>query len=202
MKYIFNLSPVDVNAYMAETAAALEKRTELLSREKYPKMWEKTDKNNGNTKAKVPGRLISKPMSWVCLILGAIIFIPSMQDVLGRIIPLTAGAIAMVIGLRGIRGEPADRFDRSAKNLLKGRAKLPENRYSIAFDDDGMSVMDGEKEENRVPYGEFERVVETQNTFLVFFGSRVIVLPKCDIVTGTADELAPFLANKTNYIAI
>ena len=38
MKYIFNLAPVDVNAYMAETTAALEKRTELLSREKYPKM--------------------------------------------------------------------------------------------------------------------------------------------------------------------
>ena len=105
MNYIFNLAPVDVNAYMAETTAALEKRTELLSREKYPKMWEKTDANNSKKpgKAKVPGRLISKPMSWALLLLGAGLFIPSMQDVLGRVIPLTAGAAAMVIGLRGIR---------------------------------------------------------------------------------------------------
>ena len=153
-------------------------------------------------KAKAPGRVISKPMSWVLLIFGAGLFIPSMQDVLGRVIPLTAGAIAMVIGLRGIRGADSNRFDKAAKNLLKGREKLPEGRYNILFDDEGMAIMDGKNEENHVPYSEFERIIGTNNTFLVFFGSRVIVLPKCDMTEGIAENFAADIANKIDYTEI
>ena len=203
MNYIFNLAPVDVNAYMAETTAALEKRTELLSREKYPKMWEKTDANNSKKpgKAKVPGRLISKPMSWALLLLGAGLFIPSMQDVLGRVIPLTAGAAAMVIGLRGIR-EAGDRFDKAAQNLLKGRAKLPENRYTVVFSDGGMAICDDGNEENFVTYDQFERIIETENTFLTFFGSRVIVLPKEDMAEGVAEDFARDISSLLKYAKI
>lgn len=205
MKYIFNLSPVDVNTYMGETAAALEKRTELLSRKKYPKMWEKTDAKNESKgeKVKVPDRIISKPVSWILLILGAGLFIPSMQDVLGRVIPLTAGAIAMLIGIRGIKGDNSDRFDKAAKNLLSGKAKLPEDRYSIIFDDEAMAVMDGENEENRVPYNEIECVVETENIYLVVFGSRVMVLLKHELHNcNEADDFAEDIRFKTNYVKI
>ena len=204
MNYIFNLAPVDVNAMLEQAAVALEARTEMLSREKYPKMWEKTDKANakkGNKKAKVPGRIVSRPMSWLCLIAGAFIFIPAMQDPINMVIPLAAGAFAMVIGLRGVRGEPSDNFHKSAKNLLRGKDKMPEGKYSVVFSDTGMAVCDEGKEQNFVPFDQIERIVETQDAYFVFFGSRAMVLQKADL-EGDSFDFSVKISDKTSFIRI
>ena len=204
MNYIFNLMPIDVNAMQEQAAMALEARTEMLSREKYPKMWEKTDKNNAeksNNKAKVPGRLVSKPMSWLCLIAGAFIFIPAMQDPINMVIPLAAGAVAMVVGLRGVRGEPSDNFAKSAKNLLRGKDKMPANKYSVVFSDAGMAVCDEGAEQNFVPFDQIERIVETTDAYFVFFGNRAMVLQKADL-DGNPFDFSVEIANKTSFIRI
>ena len=46
MDYEFQLSPYDGASLVPQVSCALEKRTESISREKYPKMWKITDHFN------------------------------------------------------------------------------------------------------------------------------------------------------------
>ena len=46
MDYEFQLSPYDGSSLVPQVSCALEKRTESISREKYPKMWKITDHFN------------------------------------------------------------------------------------------------------------------------------------------------------------
>lgn len=46
MDYEFQLSPYDGASLVPQVSCALEKRTESISREKYPKIWKITDHFN------------------------------------------------------------------------------------------------------------------------------------------------------------
>ena len=44
--YIFQISPYDINCLLPQMSKALKKRTELISRERYPNLWSFTDRMN------------------------------------------------------------------------------------------------------------------------------------------------------------
>ena len=87
-QYIF--TPTICEAGMEEElAAALEKRTEIVSRAEYPKMWKATDALNRYAarggKRRGPLR---KVLSWVLILAGLFLAIPGMMEPKELRIPL------------------------------------------------------------------------------------------------------------------
>ena len=80
MNYGFSMSKFDIEKYVKQVSGALEKRAELISREKYPELWEKTDKMNSGRnpveKSCKGQRLRVCVAGLVCLVLGVILVVP------------------------------------------------------------------------------------------------------------------------------
>ena len=75
--FTFQISPLP-EAYIPQLAYALEKRTELLSRIKYPGLWKHTDKLNQTPKRK-KSPLRTKLLGILNLALGIFLFVPGVM---------------------------------------------------------------------------------------------------------------------------
>jgi len=93
-KYVFKLSPYDTTYFLPQVSAALEKRTESVSRERFPGLWEKTDKLNERSKGEKKNTTGTKIKSIICLLLGIFLFVPGMMEPQELLIPLLVGAVA------------------------------------------------------------------------------------------------------------
>ncbi len=102
-KFIFRITKVDSAAMLPQLGAALEKRTELHSRAKYPKMWELTDKLN--SVEKVPEAVQENRrkrrsflgfMDWT---LGICLLIPGLMEPQKMLASLIVGAAAYGAGV-------------------------------------------------------------------------------------------------------
>ena len=93
----FSPTPLDAAALRPQVRRALERRTELLSRQKYPGMWALTDRLRGGRR--LPKALLARRrrrrallgfLSWA---LGLFLLIPGSMDPHALAIPLGAGAV-------------------------------------------------------------------------------------------------------------
>jgi len=194
MEYVFEISSYDAEKLLPQVSRALETRTQLLSRQKYPGMWKATDALGASTKSDGLGSGRRKFFSILCLALGIFLFVPGVvkpQELQG---PLVMGAIAIGAGIGGLlRGRKIKRnpFDKSAKLLLAGKEKA-DGSARVVFAEEGMRIYDREKEE-QILYHDFEFFIEGIDVYLITFAGRVVLLQKKDL-QQEEEKFAAFIA--------
>lgn len=197
--YLFQISSYDISRLLPQVSKALEKRSEHLSRQRYPNMWRHIDRLPSPSQGPSRSRLRTGLFSVLCLAAGVILVVPGLMEPKELLVPLVAGAAAIVLGISGLWTTRKNRekpFDRSARLLLEGKDQTPESPVpAVSFSDQGMTL--SEKGETEfVPYSDFESAWETEDTLLLVFGQRVTLLQKQDLVQGDVASLSRLLSEK------
>ena len=154
--YIFHISPYDTEKLLPQVSRALEKRTEMVSRERFPGLWKHTDRFRSMARGRKRSRLRTRGMSALCLAAGIFLAVPGLMEPRELFVPLLVGAAAMgagIIGLWQSRARKKNPFDRAAKILLEGKDKSSaEQAASVSFSEEGMTVPAGGGKAEFVPY--------------------------------------------------
>lgn len=196
--FYFQITPYDTTNLLQQVSEALEKRTELISRERYPGLWENIDKLNTMSKGKQRNNLRTKIMGIVFLVLGIFLFIPGILKPQELLVPLLAGAFAMVIGilyLYSSRKNKQNPFDKSAKILLTGKDTISaEQSIMVSFSETGMEIRADDKDFQHIPYNDFESMIETVDLFLFVHDTRATVLQKKDLTSRATNDFRNFIS--------
>ncbi len=206
--FIFQINSYDTGSLLPQVSKALEKRTELVSRERYPGLWKHIDKlNNDVEQRRTQSKPRTKIMSVVCLALGIFLFVPGLMEPQELLVPLLTGAIAMGAGIGGLwrsQKHTKNPFDKSAKLLLESKdTMLTEQSITVSFSETGMTIPTGNSSTDLVPYSNFECIIETADILLFVYDMRVAVLHKLDLTTGNIDDFCNFISEKvTGYHSI
>ena len=100
--FSFQLTALDPGRLCAQVSLALEKRTETVSRQKNPKMWELVDKLNGAEKVSQAVREKRKKrrtfLGLVNWLLGVFLLLPGLMDPKTLLLPLIVGAVGFGAG--------------------------------------------------------------------------------------------------------
>ena len=196
--YNFQITPYDIESLLPQVSKALEKRTEFVSRECYPGLWENIDKLNAVSKGKRRSSLRSKIMSIICLVLGVFLFIPGLMKPQELLVPLLVGAFAIVIGLVYLyigRKDKKNPFDKSARLLLMGKDTISAKQsIMVSFSESGMEIRADDKESQHIPYSDFESMIETEDLFLFVHDTRITVLQKKDLTSNDITDFRNFIS--------
>lgn len=196
--YNFQITPYDTESLLQQVSKALEKRTEFVSRECYPGLWENIDKLNAVSKGKRRSSLRSKIMSIICLVLGVFLFIPGLMKPQELLAPLLVGAFAIVIGLVYLyigRKDKKNPFDKSARLLLMGKDTISAKQsIMVSFSESGMEIRADDKESQHIPYSDFESMIETEDLFLFVHDTRITVLQKKDLTSNDITDFRNFIS--------
>ena len=198
--FAFALENREPEALMSQLRTGLEKRTENISRERYPDLWKRTDKINAMTGGKKRSRLRTRIMSAICLILGIVLFVPGLVEPELLTVPLIIGALAIGAGIGGLwrsRKGRKDPFLKAAEKMLSDRQEFWMDGLQLLFGEEEMLLTGEQVEEMEVPYGLFECAVETEELFLLFFDEQVMLTHKQDLRQGDVDAFRRFLGAKT-----
>lgn len=196
--YVFRIGTYDEDKLLRQVSAALEKRTEMVSRERYPGLWHKTDKLRNISEPR-KSRLRTKVFSCICLLLGLFLLIPGMVKPQELMVPLLVGAIAVGAGIGGLwrsRKRRKNPFDKSARLLLQGKDAEPSELLEVQFSEEGMRIPTEEGTVEVITYEKFECVIEAEDIILIVFGERVMLLQKRDLVNGTPEAFCGFCAER------
>lgn len=196
--YNFQITPYDTESLLQQVSKALEKRTEFVSRERYPSLWENIDKLNAVSKGKRRSSLRSKVMSIICLVLGVFLFVPGLMKPQELLVPLLVGAFAIVIGIVylyiGRKGKK-NPFDKSARLLLMGKDTISAKQsIMVSFSESGMEIRADDKEPQHIPYSDFESMIETEDLFLFVHDTRITVLQKKDLTSNDIIDFRNFIS--------
>ncbi len=198
--YIFEISAYDINHLLPQVSKALEKRTENISREHFPGMWHHTDRLNNMTQRNHRNPFRTKILSIVYLLAGTFLLIPGLAKPKELFVPLLAGMIAVLMGIIGLwrsRKNKKNPFDKSAELLLAGKDTITgEQMISVIFSGQGMTIPAENNHTEFISYNDFECVIETADTLLLVYGTRVTVLQKQDLTAGNLQELSNLLSAK------
>jgi len=193
--FIFQLSAYDEAALLSQTAGLLEKRTEHLSRIRYPGLWKHADRFNPKRKDKKPHPILSRLLSLLCLLLGIFLFVPGLMKPKELLVPLLAGAIGIGAGIGGLWRNRKNRktpFETSAALLFKSIGSIaPEDRIRILFSDLCMML----SSEN-IAYENFEGVFISRDLYLFTYGEKALLLQKKDLTDADPCAFEDFLAEK------
>lgn len=198
--FYFQITPYDTTSLLQQVSEALEKRTELISRVRYPGLWENIDKLNTMSKGKQRSSLRTKIMGVAFLVLGIFLFIPGILKPQELLVPLLAGAFAMVIGilyLYSSRKNKQNPFDKSAKILLTGKETISAKQSQsimVSFSETGMEIRANDKDFQHIPYNDFESMIETVDLFLFVHDTRVTVLQKKDLASKATNDFRIFIS--------
>lgn len=196
--YNFQITPYDTESLLQQVSKALEKRTEFVSRECYPGLWENIDKLNAVSKGKRRSSLRSKIMSIICLVLGVFLFIPGLMKPQELLVPLLVGAFTIVIGLVYLyigRKDKKNPFDKSARLLLMGKDTISAKQsIMVSFSESGMEIRADDKEPQHIPYSDFESMIETEDLFLFVHDTRITVLQKKDLTSNDITDFRNFIS--------
>lgn len=196
--YNFQITPYDTESLLQQVSKALEKRTEFVSRECYPGLWENIDKLNAVSKGKRRSSLRSKIMSIICLVLGVFLFIPGLMKPQELLAPLLVGAFAIVIGIVYLyigRKDKKNPFDKSARLLLMGKDTISAKQsIMVSFSESGMEIRADDKEPQHIPYSDFESMIETEDLFLFVHDTRITVLQKKDLTSNDITDFRNFIS--------
>lgn len=196
--YEFQVTPYDTKSLSQQVSGALEKRTEIISRERCPGLWENIDRLNALSAGRQRSRLRTKIMGVICLALGIFLFIPGLMEPRELPVPLVAGAFAIAIGvvyLYGSRRNRKNPFDKSAKLLLMGKDTISaQQSIVVAFSGSGMEIRIDGKSSQHIPYHDFESMIETNDLFLFVHDTRVTVLQKKDLTSKSTGDFRNFIS--------
>lgn len=196
--FVFTPTPYNRETLLPQVSQALEKRTELISRQQNPGLWRITDSLRNVSKGRTRSRVRTRVLSVVCLALGIFLFVPGLMEPQELAVPLVAGAVAVSAGISGLWGSQSRRknpFDKSAGILLSGLQSLPEGQMlQVGFSLQGMTISDSDRQAQTFPWEQFECAVETADTYLLVYGEQVTLLQKKDLTEGTQEEFRALLA--------
>ena len=134
MNYEFQLSPYDGASLTFQSQLCIrKKRTESISREKYPKMWKITDHFNSKKVSEIVlkrRRLRYRVYGILLIIMGAFLLIPGLMEPQELAVPLFAGILGLLLGVFTLWSSKAqklqsERFNQAAVKLLKGLEAPP-----------------------------------------------------------------------------
>lgn len=178
-----------------ELAAALEKRTEVISRAAHPKMWKTTDslRNFAAGGAARKGQLRSS-FPRILLLAGALLVLIGLLSAPLRGL-VTPGALIMILGLlrllRARLAQQSGTFRQAAVVLLQNMSRAAAD-VQVSFDGGGMSVS-AQDSARSVPYADVELLVETPRLYLLTYQGQATVLQKKDLA-GEPEAFTAFLA--------
>lgn len=200
----FCIEPQDRSAYCGELARALEKRTEMLSREKYPGMWKVTDFSADYAQKGSPQRH-TKLRGAVFLAVGIFLALTALMAEQRLWALLIGGIAASVWGLVLLfykkEKQSSRRFLNAAQTLLQNTALKDGTSAEVLFDEDAMTMKTGNEEE-KIAYPKFECAVETENLYLICADERALVLEKSRIACGENKDFKEFLGTKTSFYTL
>lgn len=197
--YIFQITPYDTEKLLPQVSKALEKRTELVSRQQCPGLWKQTDRFRAMAQGKTRSRLRTRVMSVVCLALGIFLFVPGLMEPQELLVPLIVGAVAMGAGIGGLwtsRKHRRNPFDKSASILLNDlNDRLTGKTCTMTFTDQGMTASSSGDSSETVPWQEISCAVETEDAFLLVYRDQVTLLQKKDLSEGREEKFRTLLAS-------
>ena len=196
--FTFQISPLP-EAYIPQLTYALEKRTELLSRVKYPGLWKKTDRLRQIPKVK-KSPLRTKLLGIFNLALGIFLFVPGVMKPKELFVPLIVGAIGIGAGIGALlRGKvkKKNRFDKPARQLWE--QFKDKTGATVTFTDSEMVITAGDDTEH-TPYSDFEYIIETNDLFLVTFDGKVIVLQKNTLTGRYCPDFCQYISGKVPFV--
>ena len=201
--YTFRLSAYDIEHLVPQVSKALEKRTELVSRNRFPALWKLTDKLSSSTKGEARRRLHTRLFGILCLLAGIFLLVPGLTNPKELRLPLILGILGVLSGAadlwRSRRKKPKP-FDASARILLNGKdAYTEEDAMEVSFFETAM-MLPGDGDDACVLYDDFKYVIEEADIFLLVFDTRAVVLQKKDLTNGNTDDFRAFItANVAEY---
>lgn len=205
MKFAFELTGYDEESFISQVSKALEKRTESVSRNKYPRVWEYIDKMNskGRVSEEVSKkrRRRYKVYGILFMLVGFFLLIPSLVKPEELLVPLLAGAFAIVIGMLYLwfGRKPIEKnmtsFDRAAMKLFDEYKKIPAE-VTVTFTDDkvqlaGDAVFD---------YGDINKFYITKDFLIIIWKERITILQKKDLSSCSAEEFINFITYKSQNL--
>ena len=196
--YDFQVTPYDTESLLRQVSTALEKRTELISRQRYPGLWENIDRLNTMAKGRQRSSLRTRIMGIVCLVLGIFLFVPGLLKPQELLVPLLAGAFAILIGvfyLYSVRKNKKNPFDKSAKILLMGTDTISaEQSIVVSFSETEMEIRADDKDLQHIPYNDFESMIETTDLFIFVHDTRFTLLQNNDLTTKATHDFRNFIS--------
>jgi hypothetical protein len=217
MEFIFQISTYNRCDLEEQLGWALDRRAELISRQRLPRIWKGIDWLNRRPKAQASvshGRAIRyKIYCFILVVLGIILLVPGLMEPQKLIGPLIAGTISTIWGIVSLvlsrkhtkkqiqvasasmkpwRKNINKRYRSASAKLLEGLQSLElhdKSPLNVSFTENGMSIGG----EEMIPYLHFNAVVETKDIFLMTWNERVIVLQKRDMTIGTHLDFIAFL---------
>jgi len=208
MEYIFNITNIEDSMLIPQISKAFEKRNEILSRKKYPKLWQYADNHKPNktlTEKELKGqRIRTRVLGTVNLVLGIFLFVPGLMKPDELFIPLIVGAMAIGAGIGAFlrsRKNKKNPFDKSAKLLFEQRNTIPaEQNSKVVFLEEGMTITsETESETNNefVEYNEFENIISTNDIILLIYKEKCVLLQKKELVSENINDFCEFISIKT-----
>ncbi|NLK43604.1 MAG: hypothetical protein GX300_04315 [Tissierellia bacterium] len=201
MEFVFVLSNYDEASFKEQVSKALEKRTELVSRNEYPKMWKFVDKMN--SKEKAPEEVLKKRYvryriyGIILIFLGFFLLIPSVVKIKEMLIPLIWSIFSISLGLYYFRyGKKPKKvketsFDKATAKLFNGYKDMPPAKIIITED----KIQLGEN--SRIEYSDIERIFITEDLFIIIWNERIAVIQKKDLLSSNIEEFTDFIRSKS-----
>ena len=208
MEYIFNITNIENSDLITQISKAFEKRTEFLSRKKYPKLWRYADSHKSNktlTEKELKGKRVrTRLLGTVNLSLGIFLLVPGLMKPDELFVPLIVGAIAIGAGIGAFwrsRKNKRNPFDKSAKLLFEQRNKIPsEQNAKVIFSEDGMTILlekGNELNNEFVEYSDFENIISTNDIILLIYKEKCVLLQKKELVSENISAFCEFISIKT-----
>jgi hypothetical protein len=210
MEYVFELEPVEGEELLPQLSAALQARTELVSRARYPRMWRMTDRLGNGPRASAAQRRQRKVryriFGAVLLALGIFLFIPAVTSRDAGLLPMLVGALSLFMALQAFRwssdgGLLKNSFEQPAWQLLSGLFAPGRHGGRVTFANAGIELKPSAGETTGVDYRDVDYLFETADLIVFTDGARIIVLRKAELARGDIDGWRSFIVKKTqNYI--
>jgi len=206
MEFVFALTGYDEESFMPQVSKALEKRTESVSRNKYPHVWKYIDKMN--SKSKVSGEVSEKcrrrykVYGILFILLGFFLFIPSLIKPNEMLIPLLTGAFAICLGIlycrfgRKPKKERLTSFDRAAIKLFSDYRKIPALEATITFTDIKVQLAG----DVIINYSDISEFFITKDFFIIIWKEKITVLQKKDLSSCSEEDFINFITYKSQNL--
>lgn len=110
--------------------------------------------------------------------------------------PCLLVSVAVLPSRRRQRTTP---FEKEAQSILAKYQNLKPHTIQAVFDRLGLTVSQPEGTPSVYPYSTVSFFVETPDLLLPFFQDTLLLLPKCDLTTGTMEQLRTQLAPLAPY---
>lgn len=204
--YIFRIGNYD-DSLCAEMEQLLAQRTEAESRRRLPEIWKLTDGANAYA-AKGQGREKRARRYGIYGVfltaIGIFALVPGLMQpqnptlILAGAFALLAGALEFLLaGKRKISAPPKSCRKDAAKLIENLRAAdFEKNPTEIAFDDSGAVVRSGDTEQ-KISYESVKDFFETERLWLLACdGGKALLLKKCDLISGGAEQFSAYIREK------